>query len=189
MKYILQNAKIFAEIDSHGAELTDLKYDGEQVLYKKHPDFWQRQSPVLFPIVGGLKDKKYFYNNEEFSLSQHGFARDEEFVLAQSAEDFLQFSLKSERKFRDVYPFEFEFLVNYFLSENALKVEYIVKNLENSEMYFSIGGHPAFEIRTDINKYLLKFEKNMENIIVDRISPTEFLLDEDFAEKFPKSEK
>lgn len=189
MKYILQNAKIFAEIDSHGAELVDLQYNGEQILYKKHPDFWQRQSPVLFPIVGGLKNKKYFYKNQEFSLPQHGFARDQEFILVQNSENFLQFSLKSEKKFRDVYPFEFELLISYFLDENALKVEYEVKNLENSEMYFSIGGHPAFEIRTDINRYLLKFEKNMQNVMVDRISPTEFLLDEKFQEKFPKSEK
>lgn len=83
MKYSLSNAKIFAEIDSLGAELVALKREGEDILYTKHPDFWQRQSPVLFPIVGGLKDKKYFYNNEEFSLSQHGFARDEEFDLVE----------------------------------------------------------------------------------------------------------
>lgn len=52
MKYSLQNEKIFIEIDSHGAELIDVKFQNNQILYTKHKDFWQRQSPVLFPIVG-----------------------------------------------------------------------------------------------------------------------------------------
>lgn len=56
-------------------------------------------------------------------------------------------------------------------------------------MYYSIGGHPAFNIRANINEYSLNFEKSMKNQIVDRISPTQFLLDENFAEKFPKNFK
>lgn len=189
MKYTLQNAKIFAEIDSHGAELVDLKYDWEQILYKKHPDFWQRQSPILFPIVGWLKEKKYQYNGQEFSLSQHGFARDMEFELIKKEENILEFLLHSNAETLVNYPFNWELKVAYILEEKSIRVEYQVKNTSNNVMYFSIGGHPAFQIRSNIEQYYLKFDQNMINNPIDRIHPTEFLLDENFQEVFPKSKR
>lgn len=80
-------------------------------------------------------------------------------------------------------------MISYFLTENTLRVEYEVKNCGNNEMWYSIGGHPAFGIYANINEYSLVFEKNMSSQVVSRISPTEFLLDDNFSEKFPKSEK
>lgn len=111
MKYILKNAKIFAEIDSLGAELTDLQYNNLQILYKKHSDFWQRQSPVLFPIVGGLKNKEYFYNNQRYVLPQHGFARDMEFDCIFQNDSELHFCVKSNTETRENYPFDFELFI------------------------------------------------------------------------------
>ncbi len=189
MKYVLQNKNIFIEVNSLGAELTDLKYKNSQILYEKHPDFWQRQSPVLFPIVGGLKNKEYVYNNQKYELTQHGFARDEEFELQESSSDTLVFSLKSEQKFLEKFPFEFELIISYKLTETSLSVNYEVKNQDNKTMYYSLGGHPAFSLDTVVSEYSIDFKTDMSFVVVDRISPAEFLLDTDFAEEFPISPK
>lgn len=187
MRYELKNEKIFAEIDSHGAELVRLVFQNEEILYQKHPDFWQRQSPVLFPIVGGLKEKKYKYDHKEFSLNQHGFARDQEFELIEKTNSLLVFLLDSNGRFLENYPFEFSLIIRYILTESALEVQYEVVNKDDKTMYYSIGGHPAFAIKTPVKEYSIDFKNDMRDFPVSRIHPTEFLLDKNFSEKFPVS--
>lgn len=114
-------------------------FKNEEIIYQKHENYWQRQSPVLFPIVGGLKNGEYEWQGKKYQLPQHGFARDREFECVFQNETELHFLLKSDEKTRENYPFEFELYIRYFLSENALKVEYEVKNTGKSEMYYSLG--------------------------------------------------
>lgn len=160
-------------------------FKNREILYTKHQDFWQRQSPVLFSIVGALKNGEYRYNGKKYHLSQHGFARDMQFeCIFQNASE-VHFSLKSDEKTLEKYQFDFELIIKYILEEKSIRVEYGVKNTGNNILYYSIGGHPAFQIRTDIDRYSLVFEKNMENQRVDRIHPVLHLLDDNYSEQFP----
>lgn len=146
MNYQIKNSFIKAQIKSFGAELNSLKKCDEnfEYIWQANSKYWARHSPVLFPIVGRLKEDSYFYKNKKYSLSQHGFARDKEFEIVQNEADFIEFRLKSDEKSLEFYPFFFELNIGYKLDKNSLIVSYKVKNKSDEKMYFSIGAHPAF---------------------------------------------
>lgn len=164
MEYRLQNGSSVLTVSSHGAEAVSLKKDGTEYLWSGDPKYWGRHAPVLFPFVGQVRDKKYRYKGQEYPMGQHGFARDSEFELVEQTDHALLFSLKSNEKTRKVYPFDFELQIRYTLaSPDGLKVEWIVKNPGPDNLYFSIGGHPAFMCplagRGDWSDYRILFEK------------------------------
>ncbi|MCT7628023.1 aldose 1-epimerase family protein [Aliarcobacter butzleri] len=146
MNYEIKNSFIKVQIKSFGAELNSLKKCDEnfEYIWQANSKYWARHSPVLFPIVGRLKEDSYFYKNKKYSLSQHGFARDKEFEIVQNEADFIEFRLKSDEKSLEFYPFFFELNIGYKLDKNSLIVSYKVKNKSDEKMYFSIGAHPAF---------------------------------------------
>lgn len=154
MNYEIKNSFTKAQIKSFGAELNSLKKCDEnfEYIWQANSKYWARHSPVLFPIVGRLKEDSYFYKNKKYSLSQHGFARDKEFEIVQNEADFIEFRLKSDEKSLDFYPFFFELDIGYKLDKNSLIVSYKVKNKSDEKMYFSIGAHPAFN--TQVGDFL-----------------------------------
>ncbi|MFW2578658.1 aldose 1-epimerase family protein [Aliarcobacter butzleri] len=154
MNYEIKNSFITAQIKSFGAELNSLKKCDEnfEYIWQANSKYWARHSPVLFPIVGRLKEDSYFYKNKKYSLSQHGFARDKEFEIVQNEADFIEFRLKSDEKSLEFYPFFFELDIGYKLDKNSLIVSYKVKNKSDEKMYFSIGAHPAFN--TQVGDFL-----------------------------------
>ena len=79
----LKNQNLSIKINPKGAELTSLFNHENQTEYmwNADPKFWGKSSPVLFPIVGSLKDNIYRFNGQEYMLLRHGFARDREFVV------------------------------------------------------------------------------------------------------------
>lgn len=182
MKTILQNENILLEIDSFWAEINRLLFKNEEIIYQKHPNFWQRQSPVLFPIVWKLKNDEYEFENKKYTLTQHGFGRDMEFDLIKKSDKQAKFSLKHNEKTIEKYPFKFNLFLSYSIEKNILEVNYKVKNIDEKNIYFSIGGHPAFTIWTNIEQYSLKFYKNMENQKILRLN--NWLLDYNESENF-----
>ncbi|MFX4219253.1 aldose 1-epimerase family protein [Aliarcobacter butzleri] len=154
MNYEIKNSFIAAQIKSFGAELNSLKKCDEnfEYIWQANSKYWARHSPVLFPIVGRLKEDSYFYKNKKYSLSQHGFARDKEFEVVQNEANFIEFRLKSDEKSLEFYPFFFELDIGYKLDKNSLIVSYKVKNKSDEKMYFSIGAHPAFN--TQVGDFL-----------------------------------
>lgn len=154
MNYEIKNSFIKAQIKSFGVELNSLKKCDEkfEYIWQANSKYWARYSPVLFPIVGRLKEDSYFYKNKKYSLSQHGFARDKEFEIVQNEADFIEFRLKSDEKSLEFYPFFFELNICYKLDKNSLIVSYKVKNKSDEKMYFSIGAHPAFN--TQVGDFL-----------------------------------
>ena len=148
MNYEIKNEFIKAKIKSFGAELNSLQKCGKDLEYIWQGDskYWNRHSPILFPIVGRLKDDSYFYKNKKYNLSQHGFARDKEFELIKKGEDFIEFRLKNDEETLKNYPFLFELNISYKLEKTKLIISYKVKNRSEDRLYFSIGAHPAFNI-------------------------------------------
>lgn len=118
-------------MDSHGAELISLQYNNEEILYQKTENFWQRQSPVLFPIVGGLKNGVYQWERKDFILSQHGFARDEEFILLEKIDSKAIFELNSNEKTKSKFPFDWRLHIIYEIKNESLEVTYTVTNTGN----------------------------------------------------------
>ena len=93
-----------------------------------------------------MKNGSYTYDNETFKLGGHGFARDQVFKLLESEADEAIFELRTSRETRAVYPFDFRLRITYKLIGNRLTVKWEVKNLDDQEMYFGIGAHPAFNV-------------------------------------------
>lgn len=144
--YQLENEHVYLEVSAHGAELVRLmgKKTKKEYLFDADPKFWKRHSPVLFPIVGGLKNKQYTYDEKSCPMPQHGFARDMEFALESRTADTLWFSLESDAGTLEKYPFAFRLEIGYQLTGTSLQVLWKVTNRDTKKMYFSIGAHPAF---------------------------------------------
>lgn len=156
----ITNSKITAQINHSGAELYSLKNDKyKEYIWEGNPVFWGKHSPILFPIVGTLKNNSYWYEGNEYHLSRHGFARDMEFDLIQKSENSAVFSLKSSIETRKVFPFDFELQIRYLLDEYKLNIEYKVFNKNEGLLPFSIGAHPAFALPKPFENYSLAFEQ------------------------------
>lgn len=165
MEYKLQKENSILTVSTHGAEAVSLKKDKTEYLWNGDGKYWGRHAPVLFPFVGQVRDKKYRYDGQEYPMGQHGFARDSEFTLTEQKDDELLFTLNSDEKTKKVYPFDFELQIRYtLLSSGELKVTWIVKNPGTKNLYFSIGGHPAFMCpisgEGDWKDYRILFKKN-----------------------------
>ena len=150
MRYFIENDRLKVEIDSFGAELKSVinKNNCREYMWYGNGKYWGRTSPVLFPFVGSLKDKKYIWQGREYEMGQHGFARDNEFRLLRAEEEEIWFSFCSNEDTLIKYPFPFELRIGYRLTsgENTDDVEVMweVINPAADKMYFQIGAHPAF---------------------------------------------
>lgn len=160
MNTTISNSTLSASIKHSGAELFSLKDNqNKEYIWEGNPDFWGKHSPVLFPIVGTLKNNKYTINGKEYQLPRHGFARDMEFQLINKTDNSAVFSLKSDVETLKKYPFEFELQLIYTLEEYSLNIEYKVINKAEGKMPFSIGAHPAIALPEKFENYAVEFEK------------------------------
>lgn len=171
MTYFLKNknklkyGNVEIAVADRGAELRSYKVNGEEFMWDRQPEFWAASSPVLFPFVGTIKNGAYSFDGEKYEIStRHGFARTEDFELVEKTENSLKFRFSSNKETLEKYPFEFELFITYTIVGNTLEIGYNVVNKNDSDMYFSLGTHPAFalDVNNDIklSDYYLEFEKN-----------------------------
>jgi len=142
-----------------GAELISAKYNGIEKIHDGEK-FWNRHSPILFPIVGKLKNGKTNINGKVYEMGQHGFARDMEFDEIEEN----SYVLKSNEETFKKFPFKFELYVSYEINKNKLTTKYKVINKDDNMMYFGLGGHPAFNCEYASGKYRLEFDDIEENL-------------------------
>lgn len=154
----LKNDNYELLIDSFGAELKSSKYKNEEYLHIGDDIYWHRSSPVLFPIIGKLKNNNFKYNNKNHSLPIHGLARHSEFKLIKQSETSLTYLLKEDEESLKHYPFKFNLTIKYILEANSFSINYEVSSEE--DILFSLGAHPAFLLKDDINNTYLEFNKN-----------------------------
>jgi galactose mutarotase-like enzyme len=142
----ISNGHLLLIVKRQGAEMTRLYAPGRNVEYvwPADPAFWARHAPVLFPIVGRLKDDTYRYTGQSYRLPQHGFARDRDFDLTDLGENTLTWRLQSDEETLRVFPFPFELYIIYVLDGESLHIRYRVVNPGEGILPFSLGAHPAF---------------------------------------------
>ena len=145
-----------------GAELTSVKLDGKEMLHQG--EFWNRHAPILFPIVGRLKNDETIIDGEIYHMGQHGFARDMEFKELEKSENKHEYVLESNSETLEKFPFEFNLYVTHLVEDNTIITEYKVVNKDKKEMIFGLGGHPAFICDYSSGKYKIEFEKQEDNI-------------------------
>jgi galactose mutarotase-like enzyme len=161
----LENTFLTAVINPFGAELSSLtsKETAINYLWSGDAAFWPKHSPVLFPVVGALREGKFSYGEQEFSLGRHGFAREMSFDVERSGEGWVSLVLRSSAQTLSRYPFPFVLRITYTLDAAMLTVTYEVENPADQALYFSIGAHPAFNVPlvpgTGYEDYFLRFSE------------------------------
>lgn len=164
--YTLSNGSIEIKVKKAGAELCSIKLlsNNKEYMWESNPEIWGGSSPVLFPIVGMLKDTIYKLDDQTYSIKKHGFfLRNQNVELASSTNESLTFRLRYDEETLKQYPFKFEYLLTFKLEEKSVVVINEVINLDEKEMYFSFGAHPALKCPLDpgekYNDYFLEFDQ------------------------------
>lgn len=146
-----------------GAELTSILVKGKERLHQGK-EYWNRQAPILFPIVGQIKKGETIINGKTYHMGQHGFARDMEFEELEKSETVHKYRLKSNSDTLEKFPFQFELYVTYLVEKESVITKYQVINCDKQDMVFGIGAHPAFICDYSTGEYEIEFEKKEDKI-------------------------
>lgn len=183
MIHTITDGNLTAKIDSLGAQqisMTDKA--GTEYIWQRNPEYWKDCAPILFPVVGQCLDGKITVDGTDYPMRSHGFARHNEFTVAEKTESSITLRLCDNEKTREIYPFSFCFDVIYTIENGALTTTMKVKNTDDKDICFGVGGHPGYrcpltdgEVFTD---YELNFLKpvTLDSAIIDSdvfISSTE----------------
>lgn len=180
MIHLLENEFLRVSIADTGAELISI-YDKEnerEIIWQADPAYWKRHAPVLFPNVGRHYHDTYTVNGKEYPSKQHGFARDTEFICTECTEASITHEIHSSEATRASYPFDFVLRISHILKGKELQVCWKVINESSTEMYFTIGGHPAFRVpvleETAYHDYFLSFDRqeSLKYVLLDPASGT-----------------
>ena len=143
----LKNEQLSIIVSEKGAELQSIKdANGKEYLWQGDPQYWNRRSPILFPLVCSVNNDTYRVDGKEYHLPRHGFARDTDFTLIYQSDRKVTFALESSEETKKVYPYDFMLSVSYVLDENKIGVIWHVHNTDTREIHVQIGGHPAFNV-------------------------------------------
>jgi galactose mutarotase-like enzyme len=105
---------------------------------------WPRHAPVLFPIIGRLKDDTLWHEGRAYRVTQHGFARDRRFTWVERTETGCVLALDDDAATRALYPFPFRFQIRYDIVGATLTATYLLTNTGSGPLPASMGAHPAF---------------------------------------------
>lgn len=145
----VKRGNLTAAVDSMGAQLSSLALDGNEYLWQADPKFWGKHAPILFPIVGSLRDGKATSAAGPCEMNRHGIARIVEHRLVGVSEDgsSVTYELTDTPESLKAYPFHFKLNMTYALTGDAtLTQTFKVTNTGDVDLPFSVGGHPAFNV-------------------------------------------
>lgn len=145
MKIELAYRGLRALADSHGGELVSVQNAaGTEYIWSGDPAFWHGINPLLFPIVGSLKDGTVCFDGAAYHMERHGFARNMEFSVAAQDESSVLFTLRETEQTLTQYPYPFLLQVRHSLNETGFTTALSVTNTGSKPMPFCIGAHTAF---------------------------------------------
>lgn len=141
----ISNGAFTARINPLGAELWSLTDpQGREYMTDADPAFWTGHAPLLFPIVGALRNGTYRLDGREYVLPKHGFARTSRFEVTETLPNYVRFRLVDSDATRAVWPFPFALDAEFALGGATLAMAVTVHNTGERPMPFSFGFHPAF---------------------------------------------
>ncbi len=144
MEYTLKNERFTAAVTTHGGELVSFREGETEYLWQGDAAYWAGRNPILFPIVGALKDGAVESPNGPCRMARHGFARHSEFTLVRQRPDSVTLELTDSPQTLAQYPYPFRLRVSHTLTATGFETSCAVKNTGASPMPFCIGGHTAF---------------------------------------------
>lgn len=168
---VLNNNNLQVEISEIGAEIRKVTFCGKDRFWNGDEKYWTGVSPLLFPICSGLPDDKFTFEDKEYTLEKHGFARKSIFTVESANDTSATFLLKDSPETFNKYPWHFELRITYTLNGNNIEVTYDIKNTSENTMYYSIGSHEAYLCENTIEDYDVIFE-NQETLFAYELEGT-----------------
>ena len=189
----ISNGSLTASIDTMGAQLMSLQKGESEYLWQGDANWWPRRAPILFPIVGVLKDGKANSAEGTITLARHGLARLNQFEVVEKSDSSVTLQLKSTEETRESYPYDFELRLIFSLSDDTLTQTYEVTNTGNVVLPFTLGAHPAFNIpvpgvgAASLDQYRLLFTRSWTSFgpsitdegLCDYATPQRLIVDSD----------
>ena len=177
----IENKHLRVKISTLGAEIISI-YNKDQHLehiWKGEKASWNQHAPILFPIVGKLKNKQYQLDGKTYKMKNHGFASHRKFKLFKKTRNKVTLQLQSDEVSLKIYPYQFVLQATYQLKGTQVCIHYTVKNTDNKDLFFSIGAHPGFSIPLQANEtyndYYIEFQKKETHISRLPLTPKGFL--------------
>ena len=143
-------------VPERGGLVTEWLCNGREMLYLDQERFADPAKsirggiPVLFPICGNLPNDRLPLVSGDFTLKQHGFARDLPWQIALLGDQSgMMLSLEDCADTRKAYPFGFMLQMEIRPLSAALEITTTISNTSASEsepMPFSFGLHPYFNV-------------------------------------------
>ena len=160
---ILRDNGYEATIELKGAQLVSLKdKTGREYIWQRDPEVWPKCSPILFPVIGNLKDNKIKINGVEYTMGKHGILRDAPYEITEQTTNSVTMVTRYTEETLTAYPFKYEVTMKFILNNGKIKVMHNVKNIDDKEMIYCIGAHPGLICPLYdgecLEDYVLKFE-------------------------------
>ncbi len=178
MIHTIKSARLTVKVDDMGAELVSVADLGGYEYIWDGAEHWRRHAPVLFPACGRILENTYTLDGKTYQMGTHGFASKSQFSVVRKSESALTLSLKENEATLASYPFEFEFLADFELSEDVLTVKFTVCNNTDRVMPYMVGWHPGFTLDckngSAIGDWSLRFNTD-KNLTAYRITPACFV--------------
>lgn len=159
MEYVIKNEALTVSISDIGAEPQSIKHLGEEYLWEANPNIWGKHAPLLFPIIGRLRDGAYEYNGKTIKAPRHGFCRERHFEVSKLNEASIVFSTREDEATLSCFPFSFILEVEYQLNENTLTKIHRITNTGSYDLPFELGGHEAYSLKGFENDWSISFEE------------------------------
>ena len=189
----ISSNSLTASIDTMGAQLMSLRKGESEYLWQGDSNWWPRRAPILFPIVGVLKDSKAESAEGTISLARHGLARLNQFEVVEQSPSSVTLQLKSTEETRKAYPYDFELKLIFSVAGDTLTQTYEITNPANVVLPFTLGAHPAFNIpipsveATSLDQYHLLFTRSWTSYgpsitdegLCDYTTPQRLIVDSD----------
>ena len=189
----ISSNSLTASIDTMGAQLMSLRKGESEYLWQGDSNWWPRRAPILFPIVGVLKNGEAESAEGTISLARHGLARLNQFEVVEQSPSSVTLRLKSTEETRKAYPYDFKLKLIFSVAGDTLTQTYEITNPANVVLPFTLGAHPAFNIpipsveATSLDQYHLLFTRSWTSYgpsitdegLCDYTTPQRLIVDSD----------
>lgn len=157
MIYEFGTQDLHCGVETLGAELVSVRYQGKERLWQNESGAWSGHAPILFPYGGNCA---LIENGVQYPCPRHGFVRDQQFTLWEKKENEITLLLRSSEETKKVFPHDFSLFITYMVVGNCLKITYKAVNEGKETMYAGFCCHDSFALDDCLDAYEAVFEND-----------------------------